>query len=274
MSYAQDIIDALNGRCAQYEADCATLRSTLAERGEKIARLKNHNAAIEYALNCKTSEIYLDLRATIATLQAEIEREKAQTKIVLDSYADENQRFSNTIAALQEQLAQRQYDIRAQLAAMDEATACKATIVTLQAEIARFTERVRIQSEMLAEMDHDKAAIAERDKEIAGLKQHVEQLHAKLTCMCGSDVDHSGWDGHTPVPMYDYALDQSHATIAALQAQLASARELLQEARDHIGSMPTVGPDGRLRFFDTLKFVNKLEAALAASAGTLATNLS
>ena len=26
----------------------------------------------------------------------------------------------------------------------------------------------------------------------------------KDTCMCGGDIDHSPWEGHSPVSMWDY----------------------------------------------------------------------
>jgi hypothetical protein len=29
-----------------------------------------------------------------------------------------------------------------------------------------------------------------------------------IVCMCGSPVDHSPWDGHSPVSMHDYYCEQ------------------------------------------------------------------
>lgn len=31
-----------------------------------------------------------------------------------------------------------------------------------------------------------------------------EEVVLKTTCMCGSDVAHSPWEGHQPVSMWDY----------------------------------------------------------------------
>ena len=46
-------------------------------------------------------------------------------------------------------------------------------------------------------------------KEAKKLRDGNEQLHARLTCMCGSWVDQHGLgDGHSPVSMYDHALDK------------------------------------------------------------------
>jgi hypothetical protein len=50
---------------------------------------------------------------------------------------------------------------------------------------------------------------AEPCKGYQQLQREVEQLQAKLHCMCGSPIDHSAWEGHTPVSMYDYALERA-----------------------------------------------------------------
>lgn len=45
---------------------------------------------------------------------------------------------------------------------------------------------------------------------LAKARARIEQLNAKYTCMCGLPVDeHTIGDGHSPVPMYDYALEQA-----------------------------------------------------------------
>jgi len=56
------------------------------------------------------------------------------------------------------------------------------------------------------------------------LKKHIEQLQAKLTCCCGSYVadHHPMSDGHSPVSMYDYALDQANERIKELEARSPS----------------------------------------------------
>lgn len=38
--------------------------------------------------------------------------------------------------------------------------------------------------------------------------KHIKELQAKMTCMCGDPVDHSPWSGHSPVSMFDYAVEQ------------------------------------------------------------------
>lgn len=40
------------------------------------------------------------------------------------------------------------------------------------------------------------------------LRSEVSMLQAKLHCMCGSPIDHSPWEGHSPVSMFDYAVEQ------------------------------------------------------------------
>lgn len=52
------------------------------------------------------------------------------------------------------------------------------------------------------------------------LRREIEQLQAKLHCMCGSPIDHSAWEGHAAVSMYDYALDRAEAESARLRALL------------------------------------------------------
>src|SRR5258708_15673095 len=54
--------------------------------------------------------------------------------------------------------------------------------------------------------------------EIDRLEAEIEQHHAKSTCCCGNYMtEHGLGDGHSPVSMYDYALDQT-------QSQLQTAR--------------------------------------------------
>ncbi len=55
----------------------------------------------------------------------------------------------------------------------------------------------------------------------------IEQLYAKLTCCCGSYVaDHGMGDGHSPVSMYDHALDQANAEIEQLKRQVEGLETL------------------------------------------------
>jgi hypothetical protein len=50
--------------------------------------------------------------------------------------------------------------------------------------------------------------VCEAADEIERLSEHINQLQAKLHCMCGSAIDHSPWDGHQPVSMFDHAVEQ------------------------------------------------------------------
>lgn len=71
-------------------------------------------------------------------------------------------------------------------------------------------------------------ALLERNKE---LEQERDQLLDKLHCMCGSPIDHSAWEGHTPVSVYDYSLDQERSRAEAAEAKLAEAMKALAEVR-------------------------------------------
>ena len=63
---------------------------------------------------------------------------------------------------------------------------------------------------------------------IAELERERNQLLDKLHCMCGSPIDHSAWEGHTPVSVYDYSLDQERSRAEAAEARLAEARKLIR----------------------------------------------
>jgi hypothetical protein len=74
------------------------------------------------------------------------------------------------------------------------------------------------------------------------LGKQVEQLHAKLHCMCGSPVDgHGMGDGHSPVSMYDYVLDQTQSENERLQARVAKLHEALSNSRCPYDSDDTIG---------------------------------
>jgi hypothetical protein len=71
---------------------------------------------------------------------------------------------------------------------------------------------------------------------VAELEAHNQQLIEKLHCMCGSGMDHSAWEGHTPVSMYDYAMSQSEARVAELEAALRPMVPRLQWLVDRHGT--------------------------------------
>lgn len=67
------------------------------------------------------------------------------------------------------------------------------------------------------------------------LERERDQLRDKLHCMCGSPIDHSAWEGHTPVSVYDYSLDQERSRAEAAEAQLAEARKALEPFAEAAG---------------------------------------
>src|SRR5690606_31225703 len=79
----------------------------------------------------------------------------------------------------------------------------------------------------------DKSAEAIRTllERIAELERDRDQLLDKLHCMCGSPISHSAWEGHTPVSVYDYSLDQERSRAEAAEARLAEALKALVEVR-------------------------------------------
>ena len=72
-------------------------------------------------------------------------------------------------------------------------------------------------------------AIAEAEKR-GQLQAELEQCHAKSTCCCGDYVkDHGMGSGHSPVSMYDYALDNANAEIERLKTENESLKLTLIE---------------------------------------------
>lgn len=68
--------------------------------------------------------------------------------------------------------------------------------------------------------------------EIERLREHVEELHAKMTCMCGDSVDHSPWAGHSPVSMFDHAVEQEVERRTRAMPLQDHAPELAEEASE------------------------------------------
>lgn len=52
----------------------------------------------------------------------------------------------------------------------------------------------------------------------------IETFRSLDTCMCGGSMDHSPWEGHTPVSMYHYERDQLLKENARLTACLAATQ--------------------------------------------------
>jgi ubiquinone biosynthesis protein UbiJ len=61
------------------------------------------------------------------------------------------------------------------------------------------------------------------------VRERMEQLEARLTCMCGSDMNHSVWEGHSPLSMYDYALSQAEEENERLKAEVERLKNRLEQ---------------------------------------------
>jgi hypothetical protein len=70
----------------------------------------------------------------------------------------------------------------------------------------------------------DRDAASWAMSEIERLRRHADELQAKVTCMCGDDIDHSPWAGHNPVSMFDYAVAQE------VERQIGDVRSLAEAA--------------------------------------------
>ena len=106
-------------------------------------------------------------------------------------------------------------------------------------------------------------------------RKELEQCHAKATCCCGDYIKNHTIDaGHSPVSMYDYALDgaiterdearreaeELGKQIAALEAVVKAAREVIEA-----NGREVVGRDGRVKLtMINIKAEHKLVNALAA----------
>lgn len=67
-------------------------------------------------------------------------------------------------------------------------------------------------------------------EKVLPVKEQIEQLQAKLTCMCGDHADHSSMGaGHSPVSMYDHALDRAEEENVQLKARVAGLERRLEE---------------------------------------------
>jgi hypothetical protein len=58
----------------------------------------------------------------------------------------------------------------------------------------------------------------------------MEQLEAKVTCMCGDYVNRHSFDsGHSPVSMYDYSLSRAEEENQQLKARVEQLERRLEE---------------------------------------------
>jgi hypothetical protein len=67
-------------------------------------------------------------------------------------------------------------------------------------------------------------------KKVLPVKEQIEQLEAKLTCMCGDYVNHhSMGSGHSPVSMHDYSLSRAEEERDQLKRQVEQLKNRLEE---------------------------------------------
>lgn len=75
---------------------------------------------------------------------------------------------------------------------------------------------------------------------IVSQQQEINQLQAKMHCMCGSPMDHSAWEGHTPVSMYDHALDSANEEIERLRERCQAYKGQVEAGADKIERLRAV----------------------------------
>jgi BMFP domain-containing protein YqiC len=67
-------------------------------------------------------------------------------------------------------------------------------------------------------------------EKVLPVKERMEQLEAKLTCMCGDYVNHHSMEaGHSPVSMYDYSLSRAEEENERLKERVAQLERRLEE---------------------------------------------
>lgn len=112
--------------------------------------------------------------------------------------------------------------------ACDKASATLRTLLERNAALERERDLFK---ELYAKECH--ARLVERDwlnTRIEALVRERNQLLDKLHCMCGSPIDHSAWEGHTPVSVYDYSLDQERSRAEAAEARVKELEALMHKA--------------------------------------------
>lgn len=88
---------------------------------------------------------------------------------------------------------------------------------------------------LLERLERQRQTIECLQRNLNSANNLVEQLHAKNTCMCGGDIDKHGYDdGHSPVSMYDYALDNAEKNLRRLQSNLETAHVAIETLQDKL----------------------------------------
>ncbi len=78
-----------------------------------------------------------------------------------------------------------------------------------------------------------RAAVPDLLDEIDRLEAEIEQHHAKSTCCCGNYMtEHGLGDGHSPVSMYDYALDQTQSQLETARWQIGQQIKVISSESD------------------------------------------
>lgn len=107
------------------------------------------------------------------------------------------------------------------------------------------------------------AAVEALRERVETARLEVEQCHAKSTCCCGDYMkQHSAYNGHTPVAMYDYALDGAEARAGTSEAH---ATEMATEVKALRERMAALGEDNARR----IKRVEAAEAHATEMVGAL-----
>lgn len=79
----------------------------------------------------------------------------------------------------------------------------------------------------------NKAIILAAINALGTCSTHIEELQAKMTCMCGETMDHSPWIGHSPVSMFDHAVEQEVSRrLAAERKRCADIARTVSEEGD------------------------------------------
>ena len=165
-------------------------------------------------------DVIFEAADEIESLRSELEQAKVD-KVALQKVAFTAQEMAKEIAADCDAKDARIASLKTRLKWRDD-------------EIQALSKRV---GELEATLEHNNSALdganaiiarleADARAENEALRKHVEQLQAKLHCMCGSEVNHSAYEGHSPVSMYDYALDQEKASCDRLRSAYDDVRAL------------------------------------------------
>ena len=99
-------------------------------------------------------------------------------------------------------------------------------------------------------------------------RREVEQCHAKSTCMCGDYVkDHTQGSGHSPVSMYDHALDNVRAELRLAESSVSRLTERAETAERDLARAIDNACEAGIAFAEKLEAAEALLAASREQAG-------